>query len=91
MISIKAIQDSLNANDTLKVVKAYKLEPAISKDIKSEEGAIIPKEAVSMIKLVPSTSIEAEKPTPVLTYVLIAFSFVVFALFIRALLKKRKS
>lgn len=91
MIFLENIQDSLSTKDTTKVFKAYKLTPAIKKDIKSDEGAIIPKEAVSMIKLVPSTPVEEQVSTPISTYILIGLSFVVAFLLIRTLLKRRKS
>lgn len=51
-IVYKAAQDTA---DRPKVIKAAKIVP--SQKIKSEEGAIIPKEATQMIKLQPATPV----------------------------------
>ncbi|GAA3556000.1 hypothetical protein [Snuella lapsa] len=83
------IQDSIVVQDTAKTIKAAKILPAAK--INSEEGAIIPKEAMSMIKLVPSTPLKQKEDTPVLTYVLLGVVLVTVFILGRIVLKKIKA
>ncbi|MBJ6367284.1 hypothetical protein [Snuella sedimenti] len=83
------IQDSIVVKDTAKTIKAAKILPAAK--INSEEGAIIPKEAISMIKLQPSMPLEQKEDTPVLTYVMIGVVLIIVFILVRIVLKKIKA
>ena len=82
------IQDKNKAKDTVEVVKALKIVPA--KKIKSEDGAIIPKEAVSWTVLEPSIPIEKPKDSEFTTYAVIGLVLVGTLILIKYILNKRK-
>lgn len=84
----KNIQDTLIQQDTAKVIKATKIVPATL--IKSEEGAIIPKEAVvPYIKLQPSIPApKKEEDSMLATYLFIGLAIIGLIILVRKFYKK---
>lgn len=94
------LKDNLNqikVSDTVKVidtVKAFKLVPTIPiKKISSEDGAIIPKQALQMAKLEPAKPIEKEENSNYVFLFLLGIGVLAILLFLRFFnnkVKKRK-
>lgn len=84
------IQDSTvtKQQDTAKVIKAYKIVPATK--IKSVDGAIIPKEAVAMIKLQPSIPVAKEEESMLSTYLLAGALLIGILILFKVLTNKRR-
>lgn len=88
-MGITNLQDTIKQQDTSKAVKAAIIVPA--QKIKSEEGAIIPKEAVSLIPLEPSIPVKNNQSPSFSTYILLGFVLVVILIAARYIKNKRKN
>ncbi|WP_418603529.1 hypothetical protein [Hwangdonia sp.] len=85
---LTSIQDTLQVQDTTKIIKAAKLFPATK--IESKDGAIIPKEAVAWAELQPAFPSKNESGSMLTTYIIIAVVLIIALLIIKFVLKKRK-
>ncbi len=82
------VVDSIKVNDTVKSIKLVPLGP--SKKISSENGAIIPKQVLQMIKLEPAKTIKKEEGANLAFYSLIGLGVLVLIFFFKVLKRKSK-
>ncbi|WP_194768160.1 hypothetical protein [Tamlana sp. I1] len=85
---LNTTQDSIKEQDTVNTIMATKIVGSAGK-IKSEDGAIIPKEAITWIALEPAMKKEEPKETSPSFYFLAAAVLIVLFVVVKFVLGKR--
>lgn len=86
---LEHIQDSIKVKDTAKKIKAVKIIPLTK--IKSKDGAIIPKEAISWIEIQPAINKEEDERTPITSYILYGIAIIFILVVLKIVLNRIKS
>lgn len=81
-----ASKDSVATRDSSEVVKAYKLLPSTT--IKSEDGAIIPKEVLEWSEIQPALVVNKETDSNLTTYILIGVVVLIILITTKFLLNR---